>query len=132
DTARHTSFKARLEGDDAHLVTFVDGSSGISEPIGITRRQYVDLVHWSSCCIRSAGSRRVPFTCRPILRRMQLSQDQWSREISHYGRWYYRAVGSLRAMERYCSRVGRQWLKGIGRLRSCPGSLTVFEATLSS
>lgn len=121
EVARHTSFRARLEGDDAHLVAFLGGSPNVAEPLGITRRQYVNLVHWSSRCIRSGASSGVPVSCRPILDRMQLSKDQWSREISHYGRWYYRAVGSLTSLERYCAYAGQRWLKGTARLRSCLG-----------
>ena len=118
DAALHTSFKARLEGDDAHLIAFSDSPQLIPEPIRITRHEYVNLVHWSSRCIRSGTSSRLPANCRPVLKRMQLSKDQWGREIAHYGRWYYRAVGSLNLLEKYCTQVGQHWLKGSGRARS--------------
>src|SRR5690606_30890095 len=86
DTSTHTSFRARLEVNDAHLVPFVDSSRMISWRIRITRREYENLVRWSSRCARSGVSDRVPIHCRPVLDRMQLSKDQWRREISHYGR----------------------------------------------
>lgn len=120
DTSTHTSFRARLEGNDAHLVPFVDSSRMISGRIRITRREYENLVRWSSRCVRSGVSNRVPIHCRPVLDRMQLSKDQWRREISHYGRWYFRAVGSLTSLEKYCSHVGKRWLKGTRRVGSCP------------
>ena len=119
DAAQHTSFKARLDRDDAHLVAFSESSGLIAEPIRITRREYMNLVRWSSRCIRPGASNRVPASCRAILNRMQLSKDQWAREISHYGRWYFRAVGSLNLLEKYCAEVGQHWLKGSGRARSC-------------
>lgn len=120
EVARYTSYRARVDGKDRHLIGFSDTSSIVTEPVPISRREYVSLVHWSSRCIRSGASVCVPSSCHPVLERMQLSEDQWGREIRHYGRWYYRAVGSLSSLEKYCTHVGQRWLKGSGRARSCP------------
>jgi REP element-mobilizing transposase RayT len=118
ENARHTSFKARVEGDEAHLVGFADNSTA-TEPIRMRRLEYLNLVDWTARCVRSRNSGRIPSGCAHILQRMQLSRDQWTREISHYGRWYYRAVGSLGSLEAYCAHLGQRWLKGATRSRIC-------------
>lgn len=119
EKARHTSFKARVEGKDAYLVGFSDSATVAAEPLPMRRHEYLSLVDWSARCVRSGKRGRVPSSCDPILQRMQLSRDQWMREIAHYGRWYYRAVGSLTSLEKYCAHLGQRWLKGTGRSRIC-------------
>jgi REP element-mobilizing transposase RayT len=118
--ARHTSLKARIGGKDAHLVAFSDNRSSTAERIAIKRHEYLNLVHWSAGCGRSPRRGGTPSGCTRVLARMQVSDDQWIREITHYGCWYYRAVGSLTSVEQYCSHLGQRWLKGTARLRVFP------------
>lgn len=120
EDARHTSLKARIDGRDAHLAAFSASSSSTAERIAIEQHEYLNLVRWSAGCVRSHGPGRAPSGCVYVLARMQLSRDQWAREMVHYGRWYYRAVGSLTSVEQYCSHLGQRWLKGTGRSRVCP------------
>jgi REP element-mobilizing transposase RayT len=120
EDGRHTSLKARIDGRDAHLVAFSGRTSSVAEQIAIGYHEYLNLVRWSAGCVRSRSRGRAPSGCVHVLARMQLSHDQWVREVSHYGRWYYRAVGSLTSIERYCSHLGQRWLKGAGKSRVCP------------
>jgi REP element-mobilizing transposase RayT len=120
EDARHTSLKARIDGRDAHLVAFSGRTPPVAEHIAIEYHEYLNLVRWSAGCVRSRSRGRAPSGCVHVLARMQLSHDQWVREVSHYGRWYYRAVGSLTSIERYCSHLGQRWLKGAGKSRVCP------------
>jgi hypothetical protein len=120
EDARHTSLRARIDGRDAHLVAFRDNRSSTSEWIAIEQREYMNLVRWSAGRVRSRRRSRAPSGCAHVLARMQLSHEQWVREIAHYGRWYYRAVGSVTSVEQYCSHLGQRWLKGAGRSRVCP------------
>jgi putative transposase len=119
EDSQHTSLKARIEGRDAHLVGFLDSVASGTQRIAIRRQEYLNLVHWSADCARSRRRSPVPSDCGRVLSRMQLSHDQWAREICHYGRWYYRAVGSLASLEKYCSHLGQRWLKGTARSRIC-------------
>jgi putative transposase len=120
EDAQHTSLKARIDGRDAHLVAFSGRTSSVAEQIAIEYHEYLNLVRWSAGCVRSRRRGRAPSGCVHVLARMQLSHDQWVREVSHFGHWYYRAVGSLASIERYCSYLGQRWLKGVGRSRACP------------
>jgi REP element-mobilizing transposase RayT len=119
EDCQHTSLKARIEGRDAQLVSFNDNAAAPNEHIAIRQQEYLNLVRWSARCVRTRRRMRAPSNCTSVLEKMQLSHDQWAREICHYGRWYYRAVGSLAAVERYCSHLGQRWLKGTSKARIC-------------
>jgi len=58
----------------------------------------------------------IPENMAPILKRLGMERAGWIREMQHYGRWYYRAVGSLQSMQSYCEHLGGKWLKGSGRV----------------
>lgn len=119
ETSKHTSIKARIDNADAHLVRFSDDPRVARGSIPIRRREYLALVQWSSRCMRKEKHRGPPATCASVLKRLQSSQHQWMREMQHYGRWYYRALGSVASLEKYCEHVGRSWLKGTARARAC-------------
>jgi putative transposase len=118
ESSKHTSIRARIEGRSSHLVAFAGDLGSTRGSIAITYREYLKLVDWTGRCVRSGKLGRIPATCAPILDRMQLSKKQWTREIECYGTWYYRAVGSLGSIERYCAHLRQQWIKGSGRAGS--------------
>jgi REP element-mobilizing transposase RayT len=120
EQAQHTSLRARIDGRDRHLMAFRDTGTSHGRRIAIRQQEYLNLVRWSATAVRLRKRGRVPGDCRHVLARMHLSHEQWIREISHYGRWYYRAVGSVTSIEQYCSHLGQRWLKGGGALKSCP------------
>ena len=120
EDARHTSLRARIDGRGQHLAGFRDTAGSHPGRIAIRQHEYLKLVRWSAMAVRLRRRGRVPSDCRHLLARLQLSHEQWIREISHYGRWYYRAVGSVASIEQYCSHLGQRWLKGGGAPKSCP------------
>lgn len=112
ETSSYTSIKARIEGKDQHLLSFADGGSPNADTIPIGRRDYLSLVDWSGRQLRSGKRGRIQFHLPTILDRLNIEGEQWITEMRHYGRWYYRAVGSVQVMERYCLHLGQRWLKG--------------------
>ena len=108
----HTSVRARITGNAKHLVQFSDSPANASQPVNLTSREYLSLLDWTGRAIRAAErgvvSSDVPSTVAVLVK----DAKQWSREIKHYGRWYYRAVGARDSLERYSRHLGVQWLKG--------------------
>lgn len=115
ETSAHTSVKARIEQRDGHLLPFVDAQKAAQRSISIRKHEYLQLVDWSGRQIRHHRRGRIAKDLPPILKRLDLSGKAWADEMRHYGRWYYRAVGSLNKLEHYCQHLGQQWLKGRGR-----------------
>lgn len=116
----HTSIKARIEKSDSHLVPFNDSASGADQPINMQYHEYLELVDWTGRLVRGDKRGYIPSAVPPIMRRVHMSGDEWTREIRHYGKWYYRAVGSFHELERYRKHLGRRWLKGATRITPRP------------
>ncbi|MGH8196087.1 MAG: transposase [Woeseiaceae bacterium] len=116
----HTSIKARLEGRDCHLVPFRDNVTKESQSIDMKYQDYLELVNWTGGIIRDDKRGYIPDAMPPVMQRFNVSRDNWALEIKHYGRWYYRAVGALKELERYRQHLGQRWLKGAARMASNP------------
>jgi putative transposase len=112
ETSMHTSIKARIEGRDDHLVAFNDAGPYRETTLSFGLHDYLQLVDWSGRQFCTSKLGRTPRHIPPILERLDIADDDWLNEMRHYGRWYYRAVGSFDSMQRYCQHLGQRWLKG--------------------
>lgn len=112
ESSRHTSVHARITGNDGHLMPFSDKVPTPLAVIPMNQLDYFDLMDWSGRQIRGDKRGHIPERMPPILDRLNIERQSWIREMKHYGRWYYRAVGSIASLERYCKYLGQQWLKG--------------------
>lgn len=120
EVAPHTSIYARIHRRDHHLMPLeFSVESGSSFPL--SKQDYLKLVAWSAEAITSNQQKTISADVPPILARLELKQEHWLGDMRHYGRWYYRAVGSLQALECYCAHLGQQWLKGTGRMQTSYG-----------
>ena len=116
ETSRHTAVYARIHRQDHHLFPLnAAAEPGISIPI--SRDEYLRLVDWSGRALRDKKRGTTRDALPPLLARLNLEQKHWLADMRHYGRWYYRAVGSVQALECYCEHLGQQWLKGAGPIR---------------
>jgi len=118
EVSDHTSIQARIEGRDAGLLGFREQGG----PLPLYRDEYLGLVDWTGRQLRRGKQGKIAAELPPIVERLNYSARQWQREMTHYGKWYYRAVGGLAAIENYCEHLGQQWLKGMG-----PSRATIFD-----
>jgi REP element-mobilizing transposase RayT len=116
ERSRHTSIAARIGRHDKHLTPFVDDVRDNAQAVPIPRRDYLQLIDWTGRQLQSGNKGRIPDSTPPILGRINFGGDRWLKEMNHYGKWYFRAVGPIHEVERYCQRLGQQWLKGKSRL----------------
>ena len=121
ESSDHTSIKARVEGNDRHLMGFYADRSGHDVCIPMNRQDYLLLVDWTGRAWRKGKRGSVPADTPSILARLGHAPEDWITEIRHYGKWYYRAVGSLQSLRRYCEHLGQQWLKGVGQAQLMQG-----------
>ena len=112
ESSAHTSVKARIERKDGHLAPFADDENRRIDPIPLQQQDYLSLVDWSGRQLQSKKRGRIPEHLPPILQRLGIDNSLWMTEMTYYGKWYYRAVGSLHALENYCQHLGQNWLKG--------------------
>jgi len=114
ESSDHTSIQSRIDGNGGHLLQFGSACHTEKPTIPISYKDYLLLVDWSGRALRPKKRGAIPPDQPPILQRLGLEPDHWIKEMQHYGRWYYRAVGSLQTMNRYCAHLGQRWLKGAG------------------
>ncbi len=112
EASGHTSVKARIERKDGHLAPFSDHQCRPVGVIPLRQQDYLLLVDWTGRQLQSNKRGRIPDHLPPILERIGIDDSLWMSEMKHYGKWYYRAVGSLHALEHYCQHLGQKWLKG--------------------
>jgi putative transposase len=113
----HTSIKARIEGNDGHLVPFLDGKRPATDTVRLRFQEYLDLVAWTGRSIRPDKRGFIRSDLPHVVKRVRGDPSNWVQEICHYGKWYFRAVGSIDVLERYRGHLGVRWLKGAARLR---------------
>lgn len=109
----HTSIRARMMGKASHLVQFNDSPAKTCQPLNLSSSEYISLVDWTGRTIRADKRGSIPAEVPLPVTVLVKDVEHWSKEIRHYGRWYYRAVGARDALERYSQHLGVQWLKGV-------------------
>lgn len=120
ESSHHTSIKARIDGRHEHLLAIDAGQDQEGTSVPINWRDYLALVDWTGRALQPGKRGVIAADLPPILFRFGLEPDYWVREMQHYGRWYYRAVGSAHALQRYCDHLGQKWLKGTAKLQLHP------------
>ena len=78
----------------------------------IQQNDYFKLVDWTGRCIKEGKRGKIPDHLAPILQRLEINQDQWVDGVAHYGRRFYRVVGSLGHLVNETINQGLCWLKG--------------------
>jgi REP element-mobilizing transposase RayT len=115
ESSKHTSIRSRLSGTAEHLVPFRPHSDALALSVPMRYEDYLLLVDSTGRALRSGKRGAIPENMAPILKRLGMEPEDWVREMQYYGRWYYRAVGSMQVLKSYCEHLGRNWLKGTGR-----------------
>ena len=115
ETSSHTSVHARIHNRDKHLAPFENKGARSAYTIPIGQQDYLQLIDWTGRQIRLEKRGHIPSVLPLILDRLSIEGNHWIDEMQHYGKWYYRAVGSVQTMENYCQHLGQKWLKGKAR-----------------
>ena len=113
--SKYTSVRARMTGNAEHLVQFVDipVNSGRAA-FTLSSVEYFALLEWTGRCIRADKRGFIASGTPPSRKLIRQDARRWVREIKHYGRWYFRAVGARDALERYSKHLGVSWLRSGG------------------
>jgi len=115
EQSAHTSIQSRIAGTTGHLLPFTSQSATRESTIPMRYEEYLLLVDGTGRVLRSGKRGTIPANMAPILGRLGMEPADWVLEMKYYGRWYYRAVGSLHSLQSYAEHLGRKWLKGSGR-----------------
>jgi len=92
------------------LTRFKQGSGKICLPI--LQDDYFKLVDWTGRKIKQGKRGAIPSELAPILKRLEIKEDQWVDGVQYYGKRFYKVVGLVRNMLDETVKQGRCWLKG--------------------
>ena len=118
ESSHYTSIKARIDSRHKHLLGFNSGAHQEGTSIPIRWLDYLKLVDWTGMELQRGKRGAIPADLPPILARLGAEPDYWVQEMQHYGRWYYRAVGSAHTLQKYCEHLGQKWLKAATKFQT--------------
>ncbi|MCF6301572.1 MAG: hypothetical protein L3J52_10735, partial [Proteobacteria bacterium] len=55
----------------------------------------------------------IPDELPDILLRMGLNGNIWLDEIKYFDKWYYKAIGTVESLRKYCKSIKQKWIKGL-------------------
>ncbi len=116
ELSAYTSIRSRIAGTSDHLVPFASGHHNTTPSVPMRYEDYLQLLDHTGRALRQGKRGTIPVNLAPILARLGMEPESWLQEMHHYGRWYYRAVGSLQSLQSFCEHLGQKWLKGAGRV----------------
>jgi hypothetical protein len=89
--------------------------------LSCTVDEYLEFLDWNARCLAPGKAGVMDAELPPILARLGIEPSSWVTMIEHFDQWFHRAIGRPARMMEEAARVGRQWLQGIGHLRSVLG-----------
>lgn len=121
ESSAHTSISSRIAGTTGHLLPFACNRNTRQPCVPMRYTDYLQLVDATGRALRRGKRGTIPVSLAPILQRLGMASADWVQEMRYYGRWYYRAVGSIQSLQSYCEHLGQQWLKGGDRISTRTG-----------
>ncbi len=116
----YTSVKERIRASlgkphqAGHLLK-MDGDNHLSEALPFYLNDYLELLDWTGRAIRKDKSGTINNSLPPILSRLQIDKDTWIRQVNHFGKRWYRVVGSKEIIKSLASKIGLKWMNGQGK-----------------
>ena len=93
--------------------------SNLSSPkLPLTVADYLGVIDLTARLTRADKRGVIGAAEPPILRKLGLSERQWSTQVLGTETRYWRAVGSAQSLIAKAAAIGQSWLKGIGSAES--------------
>ncbi len=109
EQSNFTSIQARIKKRRRSLLPFQDQSTADSLPFDYP--DYLQLVDWTGRFVRGDKRGAIPADAPPILQRLSVNPKIWARTTRHYGRWYYRIVGTAESLKAAAATFGQRWFR---------------------
>ncbi len=123
EASSHTSALRRIgqiksdEKDAARLLSCI--RSSLSSPtLPLTVADYLEVIDWTARLTRPDKRGVIDATEPTILRKLGLTERQWSTQVLGTETRYWRAIGDAQSLIAKAAAIGQSWLKGIGSAES--------------
>jgi REP element-mobilizing transposase RayT len=105
----YTSIQERMIKKKTKLKSF----GNLDGDIAFAMDDYLCLVDATGRAIVSENTGYVPADLPDILHRLGLNSDIWLDEIKYFDKWYYKAIGTVDKLKKYCQSIGQKYIKGL-------------------
>ncbi len=77
---------------------------------------YLSLVEMTGRAIIDVHKGYIPQQLPDILRRLGLNNDTWLDQIKYFDKWYYKAIGTVDNLKKYCGTLKQKYIKGLPKV----------------
>ncbi len=102
------------------LFPFIGNSSMANDSlqgIQFSLQDYLELTDWTGRVIREDKKGAIPDHIQPILQKLGVQQDNWVKQVQHFGRQFGRIVGPIDLLASMSDKLGKWWLRGTSSCR---------------
>ncbi len=123
ETSSHTSALRRIaqvttDTQDATQLLSCIHSSLSSPTLPLTVADYLEVIDWTARLTRADKRGAINAAEPTVLRKLGLTERQWSTQVLGTETRYWRAIGSAQSLIAKAAAIGQSWLKGIGAAES--------------
>ena len=108
----YTSVQERIVNKNTTLKAF----GNRDEDIPFALDDYLALVDATGRAIIDEYKGYIDAELPDILLRLGLNNKTWLKQIKYFDKWYYKAIGSMDNMKKYCKFMGQKYIKGLPKL----------------
>ncbi len=105
----YTSIQQRIYAKKTKLKSFGNHDNAI----GYELDDYLALVDATGRAIIAENKGYIPDDLPDILQRIGLNSAIWLDEIKYFDKWYYKAIGTIEKLKKYCKFLGQKYIKGL-------------------
>jgi hypothetical protein len=109
EDSQYTSIQERILNNKTLLKSF--GTCDNEIPFALD--DYLCLIDATGRAIVGESKGYIPDDLSDILRRLGLNSDIWLDEIKYFDKWYYKAIGTVDNLKKYCQSIHQKWIKGL-------------------
>ena len=119
EASDHSSIKARLVGLRADMIdTTLEPLAGpASNALPLSLGKYLELADWTGGIVCPDERGALDAAAPPILRKLDLRETAWSRQVKGIESRYWQAVGTVESLMEKANALGQCWMKGGGTRR---------------
>ena len=111
----YTSIQERILSKKTNLKAFADQNNR-DKDLAFSLDDYLHLVDCTGRAIVNEAKGYIPDDLPDILLHMGLNPDIWLDEMKYFDKWYYKAIGTVDSLKKYCQSIKQKYIKGLPKI----------------
>ncbi len=120
ENSDYTSIKERIkqylgQPHAADNLLIMEGDNQLNVGLPYNFNDYLELLDWSGRVMQENKSGTISTNLPPILSRLNIESATWIKQVNHFGKRWYRVVGSREKIKLLAGKIGLKWMNGQGK-----------------